>query len=150
MKVLGLRSYRDKIAWAVVDGASRAAASLVASHTHSAPDGTRGEVLRWVRDEITDLVNQHQPDAVVLCCAEGQTANNALIERSQVDGVILEVAQSLGSHATAKKSATIRSDFGAQNNAALISAVNALPAIVGIPPTAERREPAIAALSRIP
>jgi len=150
MKVLGLRSYKDKISWALVEGASRATAALTSHHSDSAPGSGRGEVLAWVREEVAGLMAEHSPDAVVLCPAEGQQLSNAIGERAQVDGVILEVTHSLGTTATAKKGATLRANFGAQNNAAFQAVVNALPAMSGIGPTAERREPTIAALSALP
>lgn len=150
MKVLGVRSYRDEISWAVVDGTSRATAALVAHHIDPAPAGTRGEVLRWVRDEVAGLVNEHSPDAVVLCLAEGHQLTNAIAERAQVDGIVLEVTHSLGVSAIGKKSATIRSSYGANTKAALDTALGQFASISGIPPTAKRREPAIAALSEIP
>jgi hypothetical protein len=150
MRVLGLRSYRNELSWAVVDGNSRATAVLVAHHLDSAPAGTRGEVLRWVRNEVTGLMNDHAPDAVVLCLAEGQQLTNATVERAQVDGIILEVTHSLGVAAIGKKSATIRSNFGANTKAALNAALGELAVTSDIPPTAKRREPTVAALSEIP
>lgn len=145
-----MRSYRNKISWALVEGASKPAATLVVHHSDEAPAGTRGEQLKWVHDEVTDLINEHQPDTVVLCPTEGSTVSNALLERSQVDGVILEVAHSMGKTPLAKKAATIRATYGAANNAALPGAVNAFPAINGIPASAARREPTIAALTALP
>lgn len=149
VKVLGVRSYKDGLSWAVVDGTSRATATLVAHHVDTAPAGTRGEVLRWIRDEVAGLVNDHSPNTVVLCLAEGQQLTNAIAERAQVDGIVLEVTYSLGVSAIGKKSATIRSSYGAHTKAALDSVLGQFVSISGIPPTAKRREPAIAALSEI-
>jgi hypothetical protein len=149
VKVLGIRSYKNKIAWSVVEGAARATATVVAHDVDLAPNGTRGEVLHWVRGEIEALINQHQPDTVVLCPTEGGQGI-AMLERSQVDGVIIETTYAMGKTTTAKKSATIRSNFSAKSKAALAAAVNVFPAISGIAPNADRREPSIAALSAIP
>lgn len=151
MKVLGLRSYRDKISWAIVDGTSRAVATLAGHHVDSAPVGAkRGEVLRWVRDEVNGLISEHQPDEVVLCPAEGLRLNNAFAERAQVDGVILEVLHSAGIPATVKKGATIRANFDITTKAQLDAVISAFPSVRGISPTADRREPAVAALSAVP
>lgn len=147
VKVLGLRSFRNKISWAVVEGADKAGAAVVAHRSDEAPAGSRGEQLKWIRAEMTDLINEHDPDSIVLCPTEGSAVSNAILERSQTDGVIMEVAHSMGKTVVAKKAATIRSNFGATNNATLLLAVNAFAAIKDIAPNAARREPAIAALS---
>jgi hypothetical protein len=84
-----------------------------------------------------------------VCPAEGGSGN-ALTERSQVDGVVIEELHARNMPTRIKKSATIRSNFGARSANAFATAVAAVPAVEGIPRTAARREPTIAALSELP
>jgi hypothetical protein len=150
LKTLGLRTFWDKVAWASVDGDHRTTASVTDSGALQIPVGGRGEQLCWVRKELGALIAQEKADAVVLCPTEGATVSNALIERAQVDGVVLEALHDLAIPTHVKKSATIRATFGARSKAQLASSLAEIPTIAGIPPTAARREPAVAAISNLP
>jgi len=114
------------------------------------PPGERGASLAWVREQVNNLVAQEQPQVVVVCPAEGSTVSNALTERAQVDGVVLEALHVLGIPTKAKKSATIRYNFGASSTAQLATALGQVPLIAAIPPSAKRRDPTIAAVSELP
>lgn len=150
MKILGLRTFRDHIDWAAVDGTVRIDAKVLGQGTLQIPSGQRGASLAWVRQEIAVLIAQVRPEQVAICPTEGATVNNALIERAQVDGVVLEALHSDNITAQAKKSATIRSNFGAANNAELKTTLQGLPAIAAIPPSSKWREPVIVAISELP
>ena len=145
--MLGIRTYRDRLCWAVVEGVSRANATVANHGIVSIPSGSRDSSLAWVRREIAALVEQEQPEAVALCPAEGATANTALVERAQVDGVALEVLHTLGVLVEARKTATIRSGFGSKNSQQFESALAHVPATANIPKTSARREPVVAAVS---
>ena len=150
MRVLGLRTYRDHVRWASVDGADRASATLAAYDTLQPPAGERGASLAWIRRQIAVLVEQEQPDAAVLSPAEGSNATNALTERAQMDGVVLEALHVLGIPTKTKKSTTLRHNFGASTVAELAKTLGRIPLIAAIPPTSARRDPAVAAVSELP
>lgn len=150
MRMLGLRTYRDHICWASVDGPNRVTATVTGHGTLQIPGGQRGAALAWVRQEVAALVGQEKPEQAAVCPTEGQTVNTALIERAQIDGVVLEALHFLNVPTQAKKSATIRSHFGARNRAELATALGQLPVIAMIPPTSDRRDPVIAAVSELP
>jgi hypothetical protein len=151
VSVLGLRTYRNRVCWATADGKDRATATITNHADLQIPATTsRGAALSWVRQELTAVVHQEHPASAVLCPAEGQTANKALTERAEVDGVVLEVLHTLGIPTKVKKSATIKSSFGARKKEQFETTVQALPVLAGIPRTAARREPAVAAVSELP
>jgi hypothetical protein len=103
-----------------------------------------------VRHEMAALVEEQRPDSVAICPAEGKTADNALIERAQVDGVVLEALNCANVPAKAKKSATIRSNFGAVKTSDFQAACNKIPVISEIAPSAKRRASVIVAISELP
>jgi hypothetical protein len=114
------------------------------------PTGERGASLAWVREQVIALVEEEQPQVVIVCPAEGSTVTNALTERAQTDGVVLEALHVLGIPTRAKKSATIRYNFGASSAAQLATMLGQVPSLAAIPPTAKRRDPSIAAVSELP
>lgn len=150
MRVLGLRTYRDHLSWALVDGTDRTTATVTGHAMLQIPSGERGASLAWVREQVNALIAQEQPQVVVVCPAEGSTVTNALTERAQTDGVVLEALHVLGIPTKAKKSATIRYNFGASSAAQLATMLGQVPSLATIPPTAQRRDPAIAAVSELP
>ena len=150
MKIMGLRTYKDSICWALIDGTSRLTATVVQYGTLQIPTGERGASLAWVREEIFSLVAQEAPDCTVLCPAEGSTANNALIERAQVDGVVLEAFHNLKAPVHSRKSATIRAQFGAKSGSQLVSKLESVPAVSKIPKSSKRRDPIIGAIGELP
>lgn len=150
MIVLGLRTYKDSISWASVDGSNRETAKVVGHGTLQIPSGVRGESLAWVRKEISELVTHEHPRCAVICPAEGSTANNALIERAQVDGVVLEALHSRDITTRSKKSASIRAQFEVKSKTQLSAALKELPAVADIPVSAKRRDPVVAAVSELP
>jgi Holliday junction resolvasome RuvABC endonuclease subunit len=149
MNILGLRTHRDHIDWVAIDGAVREDAKLQDQGTLKLPPGQRGASLAWVRQEIGALVAQVRPDCAAICPAEGATANNPLIERAQVDGVVIEALYSNNIPMQVKKSATIRSNFGG-NNAKLHTALKELPVMATIKPNSKWRDPATVAISLLP
>jgi Holliday junction resolvasome RuvABC endonuclease subunit len=150
MIVLGLRTYKDNISWALVDGSNRETAKVVRHGILQIPSGERGESLAWVRKEVSELVGKERPKCVVICPTEGPTVNNALIERAQVDGVVLEVLHTLEIPTRLKKSASIRAQFGVRSNAQLSAALKELPAVSDIAVGAKRRDPVVGAVSELP
>ena len=119
MRILGLRTFRDKIIWASVEGDDRTSAIVSNNDSLQFPSDTRSAQLHWLRQEIASLVAQEKPGQVVLCAAEGNVANTALIERAQVGGIAIEVLYDLSCPTALKKSATIRASFKAKSNAEL-------------------------------
>lgn len=150
MKALGIKTRRDGIDWATANGATRRSAVLTNSDWFSVPNGHRGEGLAWMRKEIIELIRKEQPDKICVRPAEGPRMNVAVLERSQVDGVLLEAITTLRIPCEVKKTATIRADFAARTTAELNATLLILPALTNIAPTARRRSPAIASLSMLP
>ena len=150
MRVLGLRTHRDHVCWALVDGIDRSSATVTGHGTLQPPPGERGASLAWVRQQLTALVAHEQPEVVVVCPAEGSTASNALTERAQVDGVVLEALHVLAIATKTKKSTTIRHAFGASTAVELTKTLGRIPPIAAIPPTSKRHAPTVAAISELP
>jgi Holliday junction resolvasome RuvABC endonuclease subunit len=150
MNILGLRTYKDHINWTAIDGTVRKDAKLIGQGTLQIPPGQRGASLAWVRQEIAALVAQVRPDQAAICPTEGATANNSLVERAQVDGVVIEALHSNNIPTQAKKSATIRSNFNVGNNAELGAVLEELSAVTTIPPNSKWRDPVVVAISVLP
>ena len=86
MKVLGIKCSKAELGWMVLEGATRANATVVAYNRPKVPPGERGEQLAWVRKELLEAIAKYGPDAAALAMSEGQSA---IADRSQMDGVVL-------------------------------------------------------------
>ena len=150
MKLIGLRTHRGHVSWALVEGSTRSDACLVDSGELVMPTGDRADQLAWMVRETAELLSDHEPDRLVVAPAEGRTANTALLERSQVDGVVLAAATAQGVTAEPRKSATIRASFGARNNQQFASRLDEIALLSSVPASAARRDPMVAALSAMP
>ena len=147
MKILGLRSTRDHLRWCVLDGNNRASAKVVDAATLKIPAyETRGEALAWIRTEIQSLLTHTSPDIVSLAPAEGRTVSNALMERCQVDGVVLEVVTTCRGKIQTTKSPGVRAAFACKNKSELEIALDGVHALDNIGKSSTRREPIVVAL----
>lgn len=149
LTIMGMRTSKNGIDWATIRGPNRASSALVEFDSISLPPGSREEGLAWVRDEIIELVAQQTPDLVSMRPAEGRALSVAVLERSQIDGILLGTLAALEVPCKAKKSATIRSGFGVRNNRELDAELNGLPALRDVPQSAARRDPIVAALAAL-
>lgn len=150
MDVLGIRTYRDELKWALLRGTNSANAAVVEESTLAIPaSAERSEELNWVRKELIGLIDRLSPDAIVIAPAEGATANAALLERSQVDGVVLEACHASGAPVVSRKTASQRSAFGCRNNVELDAILDDVPALKGIGKSSARRQPIVAALTQV-
>jgi Holliday junction resolvasome RuvABC endonuclease subunit len=147
VRALGVRCAKDALDWAIVQGDSRGVATIIDSKRVAAPDGARGEQLAWVRKEVQELLQRHQPDEVVVRVAEPGGKGNSL-PRAEVEGVVQEAVASTGVPCRRVVAVSLRSAFSARNSAQLQEALAAVPVVASTPKT--RQEPVSAALVAIP
>jgi Holliday junction resolvasome RuvABC endonuclease subunit len=136
MKVLGIKSSKAELNWIVMEGDTRSDATVVAYEREKAPPGERGEQLAWAAKELVEVITKHTPDVAALRMSEGQ---NAIAERSQMDGVILATLHRKQIAAVLLFSASIRSKVSARKKEQVEAAVAALPACTS-KTTAPQRE----------
>lgn len=144
MIALGVRCTKDSLDWAVVDGAQRDLASVIEQRKAPVPAGGRGAQLAWVRQEVLELLGRHTVDAAAVRVAEGG-GRSVSLGRSEVEGVVQEALASAGLPPVRHVAVTIRSAFGARNNAGLEPALAAVPAIKST--AAARRDPVVSAVA---
>jgi hypothetical protein len=147
MLVVGVRCTKDKLDWAVVDGADRASASVIERRQVTIPARHRGEQLAWVRKEVLELLERHAVEAAAVRVAEGG-GQSVSLGRSEVEGVVQEAFASGGVSPARHVAVTIRAAYGARNNSELGPALEAVPAIKDT--AASRREPAVSAVALLP
>jgi len=147
MLAVGVRCTKDKLDWAVVDGARRASASLIEGRQVTIPAGQRGEQLAWVRKEVLELLERHAVEAAAVRVAEGG-GQSVSLGRSEVEGVVQEALASGGVFPARHVAVTIRGAYSARNNTELGSALEAVPAIKDT--AASRREPVVSAVALLP
>jgi hypothetical protein len=127
MKVLGIKCSKAELGWIVVEGATRVDATMVACEHPKVPPGERGEQLAWVRKELLEAIKAHAPDVAALAMSEGKSA---IVDRSQMDGVVLATLHEKQIACKRLFSASIRSKFSVQKIAdvkPLIAALAACP-----------------------
>jgi Holliday junction resolvasome RuvABC endonuclease subunit len=125
MKVLGIKCSKQALGWIVVEGTTRADATVVACEHPRVPSGDRGEQLAWVRKELLEAITTHTPDVAALAMSEGKSA---IIDRSQMDGVVLTTLHEKQIACKRLFSASIRSKFSVQKIEEVKPIVAALPA----------------------
>jgi hypothetical protein len=136
MKVLGIKCSKTGLGWVILEGANRSGAAVVVYDQSSAPPkADRAETLAWGRKEILEIVEKHHPEVAGLRATEGQ---NGSFERAEMDGVVQATLYELDILVSRMKAVTIRSKYKARNNAALESAVSALPALTDKTTRAQR------------
>jgi Holliday junction resolvasome RuvABC endonuclease subunit len=142
MKVLGIKCSKQELGWIVMEGTTRADATVVAYEKVKAPAGERGEQLVWARKELLEVIAKHTPDVAALRMSEGQ---NALAERSQMDGVVLATLYQKEIATVRLFSATIRSKFSVQKKEQVEAAVAAMLACASKTPAAQKELITVAA-----
>lgn len=147
MLAVAIRCTKDKLDWAVVDGACRVAARIVEQRQVTVPAGNRGDQLAWVRKEVLELLERHVVETAAVRVAEGG-GQSVSLGRSEVEGVVQEAFASGGVTPARHVAATVRGAYGARNNAALAPALDVIPAIKAT--AATRREPVVSAVALLP
>jgi Holliday junction resolvasome RuvABC endonuclease subunit len=142
-RALGIKCAKDTVDWAILDGTDRSSAVLVANGRASAPAGSRGEQLVWVRNTIQDLLRAHSIDEAALRAVEPGGMGNSL-PRAEVEGVVQEAIAAAGTPCRRVVAVTLRSAFAAKNGAELEKAAAAVPVVAVTAKT--RRDPVTAAL----
>jgi hypothetical protein len=125
MKVLGIKCSRAELGWIVLEGNTHSDATVVECERAKLPPSERGEQLAWVRKELIEAIAKHTPDVAALAMSEGKSA---IVERSQMDGVVLATLHDKQIAATRLFSASFRSRFSVQKKEQVGAAVAALPA----------------------
>jgi hypothetical protein len=144
---LGVRCAKDHLDWAVVDGAQRTLAGVMEQRKVVIPAGQRGDQLAWARKEVLELLERHAVDAAAVRVAEAG-GRSVSLGRSEVEGVVQEALASAGLSPARHVAVTIRSAYGARNNAELAPALSAIPVIQGI--GTSRRDPVVSAVALLP
>lgn len=142
-RALGLKCTKDTVEWAVLEGADRSSAVLVANGRETAPAGTRGEQLVQLRATVQRLLRDHSVDEVALRAVEPGGMGNSL-PRAEVEGVVQEAVAAAGVPCRRVVAVSLRSAFGAKNGAELEKAAAAVPVVAATAKT--RRDPVTAAL----
>lgn len=142
-RALGLKCTKDTVDWAVLEGANRASAVLVAHGRAAAPAGSRGEQLVWIRATVQELLRAHAVEEVALRAVEPGGMGNSL-PRAEVEGVVQEAIAAAGVPCRRVVAVTLRSAFAAKNGADLDKAAAAVPVVAATAKT--RRDPVTAAL----
>lgn len=146
-RILGIKCTKDTLDWALVVGDNRGSAEVSQTGHPTAPSGTRGSQLAWMRKEVHELLKRHTPDEVVLRAAEpGGPANS--LPRAEAEGVVQEAVAAVGGSCRRLVSASLRAAFGARNKIDFESTIAQLQAVTAVPQT--RRDPVTAALVAIP
>jgi len=142
-RALGLKCSKDSAEWAVLEGADRSSAVLVANGRATAPAGSRGEQLVWIRGAVQEVLRAHAVEEVALRAVEPGGMGNSL-PRAEVEGVVQEAIAAAGVPCRRVVAVTLRSAFGAKNGAELEKAAATVPVVAATAKT--RRDPVTAAL----
>jgi Holliday junction resolvasome RuvABC endonuclease subunit len=142
-RALGIKCSKDTLDWAVLEGADRQSALVVDTGRATAPAGSRGAHLVWVRRHIQDLLDRHTVDEVALRAVEPGGMGNSL-PRAEVEGVVQEAVAAAGIDCRRVVAVSLRSAFAAKNGAELEKAAAAVPVVAATAKT--RRDPVTAAL----
>lgn len=142
MRVLGIKCSKQELGWIVMEGTTRADATVVACERVKAPAGERGEQLEWARKELLEVITKHTPDVAALSMSEGQSA---LAERSQMDGVVLATLYQKEIATERLFFATVRSKFSVRKKEQVAAAIAAMPACAPKTPAAQKELMTVAA-----
>lgn len=142
-KALGVKCTKDSLDWAVLTGDDRGSATILEAERATAPSGSRGQQLVWVRKEIQELLQKHAVDEVVLRAVEPGGQGNSL-PRAEVEGVVQEAVAAEGVSCRRVVAVSMRSAFSAKNGEELQAAVMAIPTVATR--AKSRQDPVTAAL----
>src|SRR6478735_12673502 len=145
-RVLGVKCSKDSLDWAVVEGVEWVSAAVVDSKRVTAPEGSRGDQLVWIRREVQELLDRFGVAEVVVRVVEPGGQGNSL-PRAEVEGVVQEAVAALGVSCRRVLAVSMRSAFAARSGAQLQEALSAIPAVASTPKT--RQDPVTAALVAI-
>lgn len=111
MSTIGFRSYPDGFSYVILDG-TQDGPDLVAHQRLKFPKNhNSGGSLSWLRKQLIEILNQHNPTAASIKCVEPM-ARKKSVERFHVDGVIQEVAYSeLGIECTPRIKSQLKRDI---------------------------------------
>lgn len=103
MRVLGLRSEKDQVHWALVSGSVEHPQLDAHDKIKANPSFTESQNLRHFRTQLHQLMLEYKPDAIAVRLAEtflqqkpNPTALQSMFGRARIEGVMLEVAESSG------------------------------------------------------
>jgi Holliday junction resolvasome RuvABC endonuclease subunit len=149
LTVLGLQCEKDRMLWALIHGETRGSATLTASGTRPLPKNSRQEKLHWIYREVTEMVTSHTPDSIHLSEAEaGQSMSTSVLERAQMDGVVLAAGEQAQQVIQTYKWPTLRSRYKLKSKDLILNHVAAISLAAGTPKS--RLVPIIVALAELP
>jgi Holliday junction resolvasome RuvABC endonuclease subunit len=142
MKVLGIKCSKQEVGWILLEGNTRADATVVAHDQAKAPPTDRAEQLAWGRKELLEVVEKHSPDVAALRVTEGQ---NGSFGRAEMDGVVQAALYESKIPVHRLVAASIRSKFMVRKKEQVDAAVAALPASAPKTPAARKELLTVAA-----
>lgn len=149
LTVLGLQCEKDRMLWALVRGETRGSATLVDSGSRPLPKKSRQEKLHWIYREVTEMVTSHAPESIHLNEAEaGQSMSTSILERAQMDGVVLAAAEQAQQVIRTYKWPTLRSRYKLASKDLIHNHMASVPLASGTPKS--RLVPIIVALAELP
>ena len=90
MIAIGFRSFPDGFSYVVLEGAQDGPDLLAYQRLRFPKNHGWGVSLSWLRKQLIEILNQHEPTAASIKCVEPM-AKKKSVERFHVDGVIREV-----------------------------------------------------------
>ena len=122
MRALGLRAEKDRVHWAIVEGATDSP-SLVAHDKVSAPATySEPQALRWYASQLHQLMLEYKPNVIAVRLSEtflqskpAPTALQSMFERARIEGVMLQTAAAQGVSVVAGPMAMMRSKLGTKS-----------------------------------
>lgn len=148
MKIIGIRCGKDQVQWAVLEGESRDALTILGQGQPTAPVGERSEQLAWVRREVLEVFNRHHPDLATVRVVEGGGQGAPNLGRAEVEGVVQAALAEAGLNVKRLYAVSLRAAFSARTKAELDMATASHPCVTQVPKV--RREVIVAAVAGFP
>jgi hypothetical protein len=126
MRILGVRCSPKDFAYCIMDG-MKAAPQLLHSEQIKLPIGyVKPLSLKWLFQEVNDLLRKHSVDSIAIKCSEGLAARDkSFVERIEFETVFILAGTLHGLKPISKKvKATIAKDLGAKGKAHYLSTID--------------------------
>ncbi len=125
MPILGVRCSNKDFAYAVLDG-TKGAPQQVELKTLPFPKGFKAaQSLHWLNQEVSDLLEKHAIDKVVIKRFEGRTRGATFETRVEHEAAVMLAAASKGMTAVFKKvKSTIAKDLGKKGRARYLATLD--------------------------
>jgi Holliday junction resolvasome RuvABC endonuclease subunit len=126
MQILGIDTSKSGFCWSLLQSAQGSTgASVIASAKLEYPTNvSRASGLGWIHQELTDIQTHYHIDGVAIKRAEvARNMTNSVLERAQVDGVVLATFGTIRIDATDYPWKSIAALLGHKNRDSVIAAL---------------------------